>query len=123
MSHLQQSKSSVASRTAFDILTVESGEESEDEVTSEPDAVISSVVCVELTTRRHYPDAYPHTCRGTQAKPSKTALRKAAKASRREKKVQNRASPSGGDTYEPLSPPHTAPLVDSETGNPFPISK
>lgn len=124
MSHLQQSKSSVASRTAFDILTVESGEESEDEVTSELDAAIPSVVCVHLLFRLHYPDAHPHTCRGgTQAKPSKTALRKAAKASRREKKVQNRASPSGGDTYEPLSPPYTAPLADSESGNSFPISK
>ncbi|KAF8482665.1 cytidylyltransferase family-domain-containing protein [Russula ochroleuca] len=101
---MSQSKSSVASRTAFDILTVESGEESEDEVLSEPEAAVPSVV-------------------ETQAKLSKTALKKAAKASRREKKLQNRASPSGGDTYEPLSPPHTAPLADSETGEPISISK
>lgn len=61
--------------------------------------------------------------RETQAKPSKTALRKAAKASRREKKVQSRGPPLGGDTYEPLSPPATAPLTDSETGKPILISK
>jgi hypothetical protein len=59
MSHLQQSKSAVASRTAFDILTVESGEESEDEVLSEPDAVISPAVCVELLSRVHYRSSYP----------------------------------------------------------------
>jgi hypothetical protein len=46
MSHLQQNKASVASRTAFDVLTVEEGEPSEDEVVSEPEAVIHSVVCV-----------------------------------------------------------------------------
>jgi hypothetical protein len=46
MSHLQQSKSSVASRTAFDVLTVEEGEQSEDEVVWEPEAVDSPVVCV-----------------------------------------------------------------------------
>jgi phosphatidate cytidylyltransferase len=73
---------------------------------------------LDFTTETH-----PHACRETQAKPSKTALKKAAKASRREKKLQDRASPSGADTYEPLSPPHTAPLVDSETGKPIPISK
>lgn len=49
MSQLQQSKSSVASRTAFDVLTVESGEELEDEVVSEPEA--AAVVCVELLSR------------------------------------------------------------------------
>ena len=38
---------SVASRTAFDILTVESGEESADEVVSEPE-VVSAVSCVQL---------------------------------------------------------------------------
>jgi hypothetical protein len=54
MSQLQQSKSSVASRTAFDVLTVESGEELEDEVESEPEAVVSSVVCVELLSRLHF---------------------------------------------------------------------
>lgn len=43
--------------------------------------------------------------------------------SRREKKLQGRAPPSGGDTYEPLSPPPTAPLPDSETGKPVPVSK
>lgn len=48
MSQLQQSKSSVASRTAFDVLSVESGEELEDEVVSESEAVVSAVVCVEL---------------------------------------------------------------------------
>jgi hypothetical protein len=46
-----QQKSSVASRTAFDILTVESGEESEEEQLSESEAVVSSVVCVELLSR------------------------------------------------------------------------
>ena len=68
-------------------------------------------------------EAHPHACRETQAKPSKTALRKAAKASRREKKDQNRAPSSGGDVDEPLSPPHTAPLTDSETGKSVPVSK
>ena len=43
-----QHKSSVASKTAFDILTVESGEESEEEQVSESEALGSSVVCVEL---------------------------------------------------------------------------
>ena len=48
MSHLQQNKSSVASRTAFDLLSVESsGEQSEEEeVVSEPEAVVHPVVCV-----------------------------------------------------------------------------
>jgi hypothetical protein len=50
MSQSQQSKSSVASRTAFDVLTVESPEESEDEVVSEPEAVVSAVLCVELSS-------------------------------------------------------------------------
>jgi hypothetical protein len=48
MSQLQQNKSTVASRTAFDVLTVESVEESDDDVVSEPEAVVSSVACVEL---------------------------------------------------------------------------
>jgi hypothetical protein len=43
---MSQSKSSVASRTAFDILRVESGEESEDEVLSEPEAVVPPLSCV-----------------------------------------------------------------------------
>ena len=42
-----QHPKSVASRTAFDILTVESGEESGDEVVSEPE-VVSAVSCVQL---------------------------------------------------------------------------
>jgi len=54
MSQLHQSKSSVASRTAFDVLSVESGEESEDEVVSEPEAVVSAVVCVESSSRLHF---------------------------------------------------------------------
>ena len=120
---MSQSKSSVASRTAFDILTVESGEESEDEVLSEPEAVVPTALCVYSYYLDFTAEAHLDACRETQAKPSKTALKKAAKASRREKKLQNRASPSGGDTYEPLSPPHTAPLADSETGKPVPISK
>jgi hypothetical protein len=59
MSQLQQSKSSVASRTAFDVLTVESAEESEDEVVYEPEAVISAVVCVELLSRLHFRGSSP----------------------------------------------------------------
>ena len=54
MSQAQQSKSSVASRTAFDVLTVESGEESVDEVVFDPEEAVisaSSVVCVELSSR------------------------------------------------------------------------
>jgi hypothetical protein len=54
MSHLQQQKSTVASRTAFEVLAVESAEESEDELLSEPEAVIHPVVCVELPSR-HFP--------------------------------------------------------------------
>jgi hypothetical protein len=46
-----QQKSSVASRTAFDILSVDSAEESEEEQVSESEAVVSSVVCVELLSR------------------------------------------------------------------------
>ncbi len=46
-----QSKSSVASRTAFDILTVELGEESEEENVSESEAVVPSVECVELLSQ------------------------------------------------------------------------
>lgn len=53
MSHLQQNRSSVASRTAFEVLAVEEGEQSEDDVVSEPEAVVSSVVCVELSS--HHP--------------------------------------------------------------------
>ncbi|KAN0129279.1 Cytidylyltransferase family domain containing protein [Lactarius tabidus] len=92
-----QQKSSVASRTAFDILSVDSAEESEEEQVSESEAVVSSVV-----------DA--------PSKPSKTALRKAAKAARQEKKEQQRSRvlpPSGDDTSKPgPSPPApTVPLV------------
>jgi hypothetical protein len=56
MSQLQQSKSSVASRTAFDVLAVESAEESEDEVVFEPEAAVSAsaVMCVELLSRLHF---------------------------------------------------------------------
>jgi hypothetical protein len=46
-----QHTSSVASRTAFDILTIESGEESEEEQASESEAVVHSVVCVELLSQ------------------------------------------------------------------------
>ena len=54
MSHLQQIKSSVASRTAFDVLSVESGEQSEDEVMSEPEAAVPPVVCVTLSSHHSY---------------------------------------------------------------------
>ncbi len=60
MSQLQQSKSSaVASRTAFDVLTVESGEESEDEVVSEPEVVLSTVACVDLFISTPLPSLIP----------------------------------------------------------------
>ena len=49
-----QQKSSVASRTAFDILAVESAEESEEEHVSESEAVVPSVVCVELLSQLSY---------------------------------------------------------------------
>lgn len=65
MSQLQQSKSSVASRTAFDVLAVESAGESEDEVVSEPEAVISAVVCVELLPRLHFRGSSPCSQRDT----------------------------------------------------------
>ncbi|KAI9442477.1 cytidylyltransferase family-domain-containing protein [Lactarius indigo] len=101
-----QSKSSVASRTAFDILTVDSGEESEEEHVSESEAAVASVV-----------DA--------PSKPSKTALRKAAKAARQEKKQQSRAlSASGGDTSEAgQSPPApTLPLAPSPAPDNGPVT-
>jgi len=87
---------------------------------SEQEAV--PLLCVELLSRLHFRGLYPAR-RDTQEKPSKSSLKKAAKASRREKKLQSRAPPSGDDTYEPLSPPHTAPLTDSKTGKPVPVSK
>ena len=59
MSPSQQTKSSVASRTAFEVLTVESAEESEDEVVFEPEAVVSAVVCVELLSRLHFRGSSP----------------------------------------------------------------
>ncbi|KAH9058864.1 cytidylyltransferase family-domain-containing protein [Lactarius vividus] len=101
-----QSKSSVASRTAFDILTVESGEESEEEQVSEPEAVVASVV-----------DA--------PSKPSKTALKKAAKAARQEKKQKSRAlSASGGDTSEAGQSPSapTLPLAPSPAPDNGPVA-
>jgi hypothetical protein len=64
MSQLQQSKSSVASRTAFDVLAVESAGESEDEVVSEAEAVISAVVCVELLSRLDFRGSSPCSQRG-----------------------------------------------------------
>jgi len=95
MSLLQQNKSSVASRTAFDVLTVEPGEESENEVVSEPEAPLPPV-------------------QETPSKPSKTSQRKAVKATRQEKKHQSRVPLSGGDTYEPLSPAPTVPLTEPD---------
>lgn len=124
MSHLQQNKSSVASRTAFDVLSVESGEESEDEVVSEPEAVVHPVVCVALSSYHSYVDLKSHDrCREGPSKPSKTALKKAAKAARQEKKQQNRVPPSGGDTYERLSLGPTAPLTETEAKLPAPSDR
>ncbi len=48
---LLQSKSSVASPTAFDLLAVELGDESEEELVSESEDVVSSVMCVELLSQ------------------------------------------------------------------------
>lgn len=110
MSHSQQNKSSVASRTAFDLLSVESsGEQSEeDEVVSESEAVVHPVV-------------------DTPSKPSKAALKKAAKAAARQEKKQqqNRVPLSGGDTYdEPLSPPGpTVPLTETQVKLPAPSDR
>jgi phosphatidate cytidylyltransferase len=95
-----QQKSFVASRTAFDILAVESAEESEEEQVSDSEAVVPSVV-----------DA--------PAKPSKTAFKKAVKAARQEKKQQQQSlalppsGASGVDTSKPeQSPPApTLPLA------------
>lgn len=122
MSHLQQNKSSVASRTAFDVLSVESGEQSEDEVVSEPEA--PPVVCVALSSHHSYIDLKSHDRdREAPSKPSKTALKKAAKAARQEKKQQNRVPPSGGDTYERLSPGPTVPLTETEVKLPAPSDR
>jgi phosphatidate cytidylyltransferase len=57
--------------------------------------------------------AKSHTFRDTPSKPSKTAIKKAAKAARQEKKQQNRV-PSGGDTSERPSPASTLPHRESE---------
>lgn len=46
----QQNKFSVASRTTYDVLPVESGEESEEEQVSEPEPVVLPVVCVEISS-------------------------------------------------------------------------
>jgi hypothetical protein len=47
----QQNKFSVASRTAYDVLPVESGEESEqEEEESEPEPVVLPVVCVAISS-------------------------------------------------------------------------
>ena len=124
MSHLQQNKSSVASRTAFDVLSIESGEQSEVEVVSEPEAVVPEVVCVAPSSHHSYLDLKSHDrCRDTPSKPSKSALRKAAKAARQEKKQQNRVHPSGGDTYERLSPGPTVPLTETEVNLPAPSDR
>src|SRR5712671_5291063 len=114
MSLLQQNKSSVASRTAFDILTVESGEESEDEVLSEPEVPLPPVQCVELPSQLSHRKLKFHSCRDTPSKPSKASQRKAAKAARQEKKHQSRVPLSGGDTYERLSPAPTVPLTEPD---------
>jgi len=124
MSHLQQNKSSVASRTAFDVLSIESGEQSEDEVVSEPEAVVSPVECVAISPHHSYLVLKSHDrCRDTPSKPSKTALKKAAKAARQEKKQQDRVPPSGGDTYERLSPGPTTPLTETEVKLPAPSDR
>jgi phosphatidate cytidylyltransferase len=125
MSHLQQNKSSVASRTAFDVLTVEEGEQSEDEVVWEPEAVDSSVVCVELSSHHSYllELNFIYGRRETPSRPSKTAVKKAAKAARQEKKLQNRVPPSGGDTYERLSPAPVVPLTATEPRLPAPSDR
>lgn len=124
MSLLQQNKTSVASRTAFDVLSVESGEHSEDEDVSEPEAVVSPVVCVALSSHHSDLDLKSHDRRReTPSKPSKAAIKKAAKAARQEKKQQNRVPPSGGDTYERLSPGPTVPLTETEVKLPAPSDR
>lgn len=114
---LQQNKFSVASRTAYDLLPVESGEEdSEEESVSNPEAVVPPVVCVEIPSQ-FSTRAKPHTPRETPSKPSKTAIKKAAKAARQEKKQQS-VTQSGGDTSERPSPAPTLPLGEPEVGLP-----
>jgi hypothetical protein len=126
MSHLQPNKSSVASRTAFDILTVEEGEQSEDEVVfePEPEAAIPPVVCVELSSHHSYVSELNFIGRrDNPSRPSKSSLKKAAKAARQEKKLQNRVPPSGGDTYERLSPAPVLPLTQPEARLPVPSNR
>ncbi|KAI0305473.1 hypothetical protein B0F90DRAFT_1063226 [Multifurca ochricompacta] len=99
---VQQNTSSVASRTAFDLLTVDSGEEEEEEEQEEHEG--------------------QEVFRDTPSKPSKTALKKAAKAARQEKKQQSRTPLlSGGDTPEQVSPaPTVSPthITKSEATSP-----
>ena len=47
----QQNKFSVSSKTAYDLLPVESGEESEEEQVSEPEQVVPPAVCVEIPSQ------------------------------------------------------------------------
>ena len=61
--------------------------------------------------------------RETPSRPSKSALKKAAKAARHEKKPQNRVPRSGGDTYERLSPAPVVPLTETETRLPGPSDR
>ncbi|KAI0066170.1 hypothetical protein BV25DRAFT_1821061 [Artomyces pyxidatus] len=90
-----QSRSSVASRTAFDLLTVESADESEDEQLPEQE------------------EAPPQPANDEPPKPSKAALKKAAKAAARlEKQQRKRASLSPDSGASPATPaPRALPLT------------
>jgi hypothetical protein len=58
--------------------------------------------------------AKSQTCRDTPSKPSKAAIKKAAKAARQEKKQQNRVPPSGADMSERPSPASALPRREPE---------
>jgi len=97
-SQLQSNRPAWASRTAFDGLGVESGEESEDEVVEEPVQPSES---------------------GSDARPSKSALKKAKAAARLERQQQRKAAARAskaqsadsldGENEGVESPSHTAP--------------
>lgn len=105
-SQFQSNRPAWASRTAFDGLGVESGEESEDEVVEEP--VQPSERCVIRCSAdvAEY-NALPSS--GSDARPSKSALKKAKAAARLERQQQRKAAAraskaqSAGQSTAPVS--------------------
>ncbi|KAJ7783220.1 cytidylyltransferase family-domain-containing protein [Mycena metata] len=82
---MTSTRPSFASKTTFDSLAVDSGEETEEEEIPEPPAASTTAV----------PEAEP--------KPTKSALKKAARAARKQLQQQAKAKPSRGSSTEPSS--------------------